>query len=115
MGTPPISCEVAIASKEAVDQCLREGYSPPGIRSKKGSAVEAAAKRLVAAGFIRSLNSMTSRVRGITAMGLAPDWSLYQPEKPRIRVKVQSARSGLPEAAPAASPEQVRADVMRVR
>lgn len=91
MGTPPISREVAIASKEAVDQCLREGYSPPGVRSKKGSAVEAAAKRLVAAGFLRSLNSMTSRVRGITAMGLAPDWSLYQPEKPRVRVPAGSS------------------------
>lgn len=91
MGTPPISREVAVASKEAVEQCLREGYGPPGVRSKMGSAVEAAAKRLGASGFLGSLNSMTSRVRAITVMGLGPDWSLYKPEKPRVRVQAGSS------------------------
>lgn len=114
MGTPPISREVAVASKEAVEQCLREGYGPPKVRSRKGSAVEEAAKRLVAAGLLGSPNSMTSRIRGIALQGLEPDWSLYKPEKPRVRVKVHSARPVVPEPAPTISPEQIRADVMRV-
>lgn len=90
MATPPISNDVARATLAAVEQCLKEGFGPPHTKSPKGSATEEAAKRLIAAGMLKSRSSMTSRIRSIAAMGMEPNWSLYSPEKPRFRVKAGS-------------------------
>lgn len=113
MATPPISNDVARATLAAVEQCLKEGFGPPHTKSPKGSATEEAAKRLIAAGMLKSRSSMTSRIRTIAAMGMEPDWSLYSPEKPRYRVRVASTRPPA-DPPPTISPEQIRAEVMRI-
>lgn len=73
MPTPGLHEDEVKRRKEAIEQCLREGFSPVGVRmGGKGSAVEEAARRL---GNVLA-SSMASAIRN---RSLTPDWSLYIP------------------------------------
>ncbi len=111
MPTPPIPEAVARATVAMIEQCLREGFGPPHVKSPKGSATEEAGRRLVEAGILGARGSITSRLRTSARLGFEPDWSIYQAPKPRFRVK-----AGVEKAPPqpvVMTPEQVRSDVMR--
>jgi len=104
MPTPPISEAVARATVAMIEQCLREGFGPPHVKSPKGSATEEAGRRLVEAGILGARGSITSRLRTSARLGFEPDWSIYQAPKPRFRVKAGSDA----EPAPVPSPDEMR-------
>jgi hypothetical protein len=73
MATPGLHEDEVKRRKEAIEQCLREGYSPVGVRmGTKGSAVEEAARRL---GNVKA-SSLATALRG---KSLEPDWTQYVP------------------------------------
>lgn len=88
--TPAVPEEERRRRASVIEDCLREGFSPIGMPSAKGGAIYEAARRL-------GVNDSTLR-GAISRRQLDVDWSLYQPEKPRIRVKAGS--SGIAPSAP---------------
>lgn len=110
MPTPKISRSLAEHSVAVYEQCLREGYHPSDIKAgTKGAALAEAARRLYASGQLSSLNSMNSRLRACERVGVKPDHSVFQVEKPRYRVK---AGSTAPLPTPEPTPQEAdRADL----
>jgi hypothetical protein len=89
--------------RETIETCLREGYTPPNIYGGKGSAIEEAQRRLLAAGAVKLgpktsgflakwLMTQSSRKR----RGLqneSPDWTIYTtPRAPAAAAKRSVAR-----------------------
>lgn len=60
-----------------IEKCLKEGFSPVGVRGGKGSAVTEAVIRLRAEGVKVTKGTLDNQVKtGV----VSPDWSKYQPE-----------------------------------
>ena len=83
MGTPPIGEEQARERVEAIEQCLREGFSPKGLHvGKKGRGAIAEACLRIGA----PIGSHTSWYNtAISTLGRDVDWSLYVRPEPEGR------------------------------
>ena len=108
MPTPEIDAAVARQTVDVVEQCLGEGYSPPGIFGAKGSAVQEAGRRLVAMGALRSISSIPSRLRAAERIGIVPDWSFYSMPK-----HVSAGRTPEPPPPVPEVPKDFRPEIMR--
>lgn len=82
MATPTLRREIAEEAVARVEAELRAGCVPRGWGSGK-SAVQAAAEKALADGWVNAIPSFESRLRAARAHGLEPDWSLYRPGRPQ--------------------------------
>ena len=80
MPTPPISKSEVLARIATIEDCLRRGFSPPGVSTNKGPA--ALTQAAIEMGVGRKMTSLTEVRRWKQIYGLEPDWSLYQPKRP---------------------------------
>jgi hypothetical protein len=79
MPTPPVSVEVSLERKSAIESALRDGFSPFRESGGRGSSVAEAARRLSIKEV--ALTSWLLRQQSLRADGKSdfePDWSLYQ-------------------------------------
>lgn len=111
MPTPPLSRDLAEEAVARVEAELRAGFTPIG-HGNGASAVEAAARKAIAEGWVRSNSSFQTRLR--TARDryhLEPDWSLYRApryQQPVPKIVLQVAGAPPQEASePAGTPRRV--------
>lgn len=103
MATPKLAPEEISRRTKVVEDCLREGYSPPNIYSEKGSAFEEASRRLnLNSG---ALSKMFSRGQ------IKPDLSLWA--RPDAKPAPTVAKYTPPTAAPAGLNESILATLRK--
>lgn len=91
MGNPRFTRDEADEIVRKIEQCLREGFPPPGMARGRGldSAIAALAKKLEC-----PRGTIDSRLRAAKALyGVLPDWSLWVPP-PERKVEPTDSREG---------------------
>lgn len=111
MATPPLRRELAEEAVARVEAELRAGCVPRGHGSGR-SAVEAAAEKAIADGFVATMSAFQSRLRSAKHIySLEPDDSLYRPhryQQPVPRSVLQPAVPCLPHT-PSGQPQRILA------